>query len=111
MHFMHYSGTSSSQLAARLVYGGEARFEAVAGGAKVEAPDAHAFGPGQPARLVEGRGQPAARGARGLGVGGGEVLDVVGDEAGALQRQQVAREVQRRRVGKDVALRERPSLG
>ena len=49
--------------------------------------------------------------AQRLGVVGGEVLDVVDDEAGPFQRQQVAREVQRRRIGEDVALGEGARLG
>ena len=97
---------SALRPAAGLVDRGEAALEAVAGGAQVEAPDADPFGAGEPDRLVEVVVEVAGPVAQGLGVVGGEVLDVVGDEAGPFQRQQVAREVQRRRVGEDVALGE-----
>ena len=63
---------ASGQRAARLVDGEEAGFEAVAGGAQVEAPDADPFGPGQAHRLVEVLVQPPGPVAQGLGVVGAE---------------------------------------
>ncbi len=90
---------------------GEAVVEAVAGGAQVQAPDAQALGPGELERAlavgVEALGPVAQR----LGVVVAEALDVLGPEAGALERLEHARELQRLAVGKDVALREGAGVG
>ena len=47
---------------------------------------------------------------QGLGVVGGESLDVLGGEASTLERREDPREVQRRRVREHVALGERPGF-
>src|SRR5262245_56373227 len=99
------------QLAACLVDRREARFEPVAGGAQVEAPDADPFGAGEADGVVKVLVEAAGPVTQGLRIVGGEVLDMVGDEARPFERQQVPREVEGGGVGEDVALRERPRFG
>src|SRR6185312_10870499 len=88
---------------ADLVDRGEAGLEAVARRAQVEPPHAHTLGAGQPRRLLEIFVEPACPVAQRLGVVLAEVLDVVGLQPRALEREQYARERLRRPVGEDVA--------
>ena len=96
---------------AHLVDAREAAEEAVARRAQVEPPHAHALLPRQRDRLVEPRVEPLRPVAQRLGVVGGEPLDVLGHEPGALERGLHPRQVERLRVGEDVALGERPDVG
>ena len=76
----------------------ETRLEPAARRAEVDPPDADALLAGEPDGLLEPILQPRQPVGQGLGVVGGEALDVLGREAGTLERRQDPREVQRRRV-------------
>ena len=80
------------------------------GGVQVDPPDPRPLAARQPHGFVDPRLEAIDPVAQGLGIVAGEPLDVVDDEAGALQRELHPRHVQRLAVGKDIALRHRPGL-
>src|SRR5689334_10248012 len=102
---------TSSKAAAGLVDREEAALEAASRHAQVQAPDPHSFGASEAHRVIEVFVEAPGPVAQGLGVVGAVLGDVASDEAGALEREQHAREVQRFGVGEDVALREGPGFG
>ena len=71
-----------------LVDRGEARAEPAARGAQVDPPDADAMLAGEPDGFVETILQARQPVGQGLGVVGGEPLDVLGGESGTLERRQ-----------------------
>src|SRR6478735_1318147 len=96
-----------SCMAPHLVDRREPCLESVAGGAQVQAPHASSLRPREPRRLLDLVVEPARPVPKCLGVVVAEALDVVDLEAGALERERHARQMQRVGVGEDVALAER----
>src|SRR6188472_3831262 len=110
-HYASLRARFSAERAASLVNREESALETATGHAQIEAPDAQPFGASEAHRVVEVLVEPLRPVAQCLGVIVAELLDVAGDEAGPLERQQHAREMQRFGIGEDVALRERSGLG
>src|SRR5439155_5937801 len=103
-------GGSGGGAGQHLVARRDAALEAPPRRAQADPPHAQTLGADEGERLVLpslDAPQPFAQRAR---VVAGKALDVLGDEAGGLERREDAREVQRRGVGEHVALRERARL-
>src|SRR5215208_1747884 len=100
--------TTSCPAAAHLVDRCEAALKPLPSGTQVEPPDADPLHANEPFGLLEAAVKALGPVPERLGVVGGETLNVVGDEAGKLERPQHPGEMKRLSVGENVALREGP---